>query len=177
MTVYSFVNQGGPIAWVICGISVIGLWQIIWKFITLNRFWKSERTLLPKSILGNLLTVKANQTLMLELIRTEVSCAFAPLEKGLTTIGTVSSLAPLLGLLGTVMGIFETFGSMAKQGVTDPQLLAGGINVALITTILGLIVSIPHVVGYNYFISRIDNERNEIEKEVFKELEKRLMVS
>jgi len=176
MSIYSFINNGGAIAWIICGLSVIGLWQIAWKFITIHRFWKRERTTLPEKILGKLRNVEANSIVMLELIRTETSCAFAPLEKGITTISTIASTAPLLGLLGTVMGIFETFGMMAKQGTADPQALAGGINIALITTIVGLIVAIPHVVSYNYFISRIDSERNEIENEILKALELKLVV-
>ncbi len=177
MTVYSFINQGGAIAWIICGLSVIGLWQIVWKFLTIHRFWKRERTTLPATILGNLRNVEANSVVMLELIRTEISCAFAPLEKGITTISTIASVAPLLGLLGTVMGIFETFGMMAKLGNADVQTVAGGINVALITTIVGLIVAIPHAVSYNYFISRIDSERTEIENEILKALEQKLAVN
>jgi biopolymer transport protein ExbB len=80
------------------------------------------------------------------------------LERYLNTLGTIASAAPLLGLLGTVIGMIEIFGSQAPTGSSgaNPQLLAHGISVALYNTAFGLIVAIPSLMCYRYFRSRVD---------------------
>ncbi len=174
MSPIRLVEQGGTVAWILVGMNIIGIWTILWKLLTLYQFKKRERPTLSKAII-NKITVSTNHTLILELIRTEIGNVFTPLERGVTTICTIASIAPLLGLLGTVMGIFTSFGSMAEAGVSDASVLAGGIKLALITTIIGLIVAIPHVISYNYFVSRIDRERDEVENEVLREFEGRVI--
>ncbi len=77
-------------------------------------------------------------------------------ERYLNTLGTIATAAPLLGLLGTVIGMIEIFGSQAPTGATNPQLLAHGISVALYNTAFGLIVAIPSLMFYRYFRGRID---------------------
>jgi biopolymer transport protein ExbB len=72
----------------------------------------------------------------------------------------------LLGLLGTVVGVLNTFDSITNHGLQDPTIFSGGISVALITTVAGLIVAIPHYIGYNYFIGILDNTELDIEKEI-----------
>jgi len=79
------------------------------------------------------------------------------LEKGLVWISLFISVAPMLGFLGTVIGMVEAFDSIEQAGIISPSLLAGGIKVALITTVGGLIVAIILQVFYNYLISKIDN--------------------
>ena len=75
-------------------------------------------------------------------------------ERYLKTLGTVATISPLLGLLGTVVGMIRTFDVIAAQGVGDPGALAGGISEALITTAVGLSIAIPSLVFYNYFMHR-----------------------
>jgi biopolymer transport protein ExbB len=77
------------------------------------------------------------------------------LNKYLTVLATIASIAPLIGLLGTVTGMVKAFGVIAVQGVGDPNALAGGISEALITTVAGLVVAIPTLVAHNYFSKRI----------------------
>jgi len=77
------------------------------------------------------------------------------LNKYLSVLATIASIAPLLGLLGTVTGMVKAFGVIAVQGVGDPNALAGGISEALITTVAGLVVAIPTLVAHNYFSKRI----------------------
>lgn len=80
------------------------------------------------------------------------------LERYLNTLGTIATAAPLLGLLGTVVGMIEIFGSQAPSGSggANPQLLAHGISIALYNTAFGLIVAIPSLMFYRYFRGRVD---------------------
>ena len=78
------------------------------------------------------------------------------LERYLNTLGTIASAAPLLGLLGTVIGMIEIFGSQTPTGGNNPALLAHGISVALYNTAFGLIVAIPALMFYRYFRGRVD---------------------
>ncbi|MDD0809664.1 MotA/TolQ/ExbB proton channel family protein [Curvibacter sp. RS43] len=85
----------------------------------------------------------------------------ARLEKSLSALATIASAAPLLGLLGTVIGMIEIFGSQASgpgvaTGASNPALLAHGISVALYNTAFGLIVAIPSLIFWRYFRSRVD---------------------
>jgi biopolymer transport protein ExbB len=77
------------------------------------------------------------------------------LERFLNTLGTIASAAPLLGLLGTVVGMIEIFGSQAPSGGTNPALLAHGISVALYNTAFGLVIAIPSLMLYRYFRGQI----------------------
>jgi biopolymer transport protein ExbB len=80
------------------------------------------------------------------------------LERYLNALGTIATAAPLLGLLGTVVGMIEIFGSQAPTGssASNPQLLAHGISVALYNTAFGLIVAIPSLMFYRYFRGRVE---------------------
>ncbi len=86
------------------------------------------------------------------------------LERGLVIIETVAGIAPLLGLLGTVIGILKVFNVISVQGVGQASALSGGISEALITTIVGLSVGIPAVVVYNFFSNKAEELVLEIEK-------------
>jgi biopolymer transport protein ExbB len=78
------------------------------------------------------------------------------LERYLNSLGTISQITPLLGLLGTVIGMIRVFNVITLQGVGDPTVLAGGISEALITTAAGLTVAIPSLMFYRYFRGRVD---------------------
>jgi len=77
------------------------------------------------------------------------------LERFLTTLGTIATAAPLLGLFGTVIGMIEIFGSQGPQG-TNPLALAHGISIALYNTAFGLVVAVPSMVFYRYFRAKVD---------------------
>jgi biopolymer transport protein ExbB len=80
------------------------------------------------------------------------------MEKHLPALGTITHIAPLLGLLGTVTGNIKAFGVLGKFGaVGDPGLLAKGISEALLTTAAGLIVAIPAIIFYNYLVNRVNH--------------------
>ncbi|TVP57969.1 MAG: MotA/TolQ/ExbB proton channel family protein [Gemmatimonadales bacterium] len=78
------------------------------------------------------------------------------LEKGLVILATLMNVAPLLGFLGTVIGMIIAFNSIEAAGEVEATLVAGGIKVALLTTAAGLTIAIPVSIAHNYFISRID---------------------
>lgn len=80
----------------------------------------------------------------------------AGLERGLIWLATCSNVAPLLGFLGTVIGMIEAFAAIENAGEVEATLVAGGIKVALITTAAGLVIAIPINIAHNYFITQID---------------------
>lgn len=78
------------------------------------------------------------------------------LERYLNTLGTIAAISPLLGLLGTVIGMIKVFSVIVTAGVGDPAVLAGGISEALITTAAGLSVAIPSLMFHRYFMGLVD---------------------
>lgn len=92
------------------------------------------------------------------------------LERYLNSLGTIAAIAPLLGLLGTVIGMVKVFAAITVHGVGNPGVLAGGISEALITTAAGLSVAIPALIGYRYLRGRVE------ELVVFMEQEAMLLI-
>ncbi|MGC4027671.1 MAG: MotA/TolQ/ExbB proton channel family protein [Steroidobacteraceae bacterium] len=88
------------------------------------------------------------------------------LERFLNTLGSIAGVSPLLGLLGTVMGIIKSFNAIYSGGLGDPRALSGGISEALLTTAAGLSVAIPSYVAYRYLRGRVDEIVIQIEKDV-----------
>ena len=86
------------------------------------------------------------------------------MERYLNTLGTIASAAPLLGLMGTVIGMIEIFGSQAPSGGNNPALLAHGISVALYNTAFGLMIAIPALMFYRYFRGLVDSYTLEMEQ-------------
>jgi len=90
------------------------------------------------------------------------------LDRFLTTLGTIAAISPLLGLLGTVVGMVQVFAAITTSGVGDPSALADGISQALITTAAGLTVAIPSLIGYRYLRNHVDSLVVEMEQEATK---------
>ncbi|HEY9149919.1 MAG: MotA/TolQ/ExbB proton channel family protein [Xanthomonadaceae bacterium] len=93
------------------------------------------------------------------------------LERYLNTLGTIASITPLLGLLGTVIGMIKVFTAITTMGVGDPAPLAGGISEALITTAAGLSVAIPSLMFYRYLRGRVDMLVMRMEQEAMRMVE------
>jgi biopolymer transport protein ExbB len=89
--------------------------------------------------------------------------AIKKIEKYLGSVATIATLSPMLGLLGTVLGIMKSFGALSRVGPYAVDLLAGGIQEALISTALGLAVAIPSWAFYNFMVSRVDYFVREVE--------------
>ena len=108
-------------------------------------------------------------------IATAGTIEMAFLERGLIWVSSVTTIAPLIGFLGTVSGMINAFEAIAASEQVNAKLVASGISEALITTATGLVVAIPATIGYNYFVSSIDHfviEMEETSAELIEELER-----
>jgi biopolymer transport protein ExbB len=92
------------------------------------------------------------------------------LDRFLTSLGTIASMAPLLGLLGTVIGMIEIFGAQTGGG-TNPGQLAHGISIALYNTAFGLIVAIPAMIAYRFFRGKVESLVVDMEQQAIKLVE------
>ncbi len=86
------------------------------------------------------------------------------LERGLVGLETIAGVAPLLGLMGTVLGMVKVFNVISQQGLGEANVLSGGISEALITTVTGLAIGIPALIAYNVFTSKAEGVVMDIEK-------------
>ncbi len=119
---------------------------------------------------AGLRNVKSSREVMKESIEEAGRAVTHDLERFLTSLGTIAAIAPLLGLLGTVIGMVEIFGSQTPTG-SNPAQLAHGISVALYNTAFGLIVAIPAMIFYRFFRARVDNLAIEMEQQAIKLVE------
>jgi biopolymer transport protein ExbB len=119
---------------------------------------------------AGLKNAKSSREVMKEAIEESGRAATVELERFLTTLGTIASVSPLLGLLGTVIGMVEIFGAQTAGG-TSPAVLAHGISVALYNTAFGLIVAIPSMIFYRFFRTRVETLVIEMEQQAVKLVE------
>ncbi len=122
---------------------------------------------LGRILAAGLANVKAPRPVMKEAIEEVGRVVTHDLERFLTSLGTIAAAAPLLGLLGTVIGMIEIFGSQGASG-SNPIQLARGISIALYNTALGLIVAIPSLMFYRYFRAKVDGLIVEMEQQAIK---------
>jgi biopolymer transport protein ExbB len=116
---------------------------------------------------AGLKNIKSPPEVMKESIEEAGRAVSHDLGRFLTTLGTIASISPLLGLFGTVVGMIEIFGSQTAVG-NSPAILAHGISVALYNTAYGLIVAIPSMIFYRHFRSRVDTLTIEMEQQALK---------
>ncbi|MBP7783770.1 MAG: MotA/TolQ/ExbB proton channel family protein [Aliarcobacter sp.] len=149
----SYIDKGGAIVYILIALNIIGFTIILWKFFTLPR----KNAMISK--------IRAKVTINSS-ITSQIEYEVKKLESGLTLIKNIATIAPLLGLLGTVIGVYKSFEAITQNGLGDPTIFSNGIGIALITTIAGLIVAIPHQIAYNHFISMIDSIELKAKKEL-----------
>jgi biopolymer transport protein ExbB len=154
-------EDGGPVGYVIIGVGLFGLLLCIWKALALfstggkiSRQMKNKDAI-KSNPLGRVLAVYSdNPVVDLETLELKLDEAIlretAPIEKGLSFIKVLYVVAPLLGLLGTVVGMISTFQMITLFGTSDPRMMAGGISTALVTTVLGLTVAIPLTLFHSF---------------------------
>ena len=126
---------------------------------------------LGRVLAAGLVNLQHDREIMKEAIEETGRHVVHELERFLNTLGTIASITPLLGLLGTVIGMIKVFNTITTSGVGDAGLLAGGISEALITTAAGLVVAIPSLMFYRYFRGLLDEYVVRMEEEALKLVE------
>jgi biopolymer transport protein ExbB len=126
---------------------------------------------LGRILAAGLLNMHHDREVMKEAIEDTGRQVVVELDRFLNTLGTIASITPLLGLLGTVIGMIKVFTAITAMGVGNPTVLAGGISEALITTAAGLSVAIPSLMFYRYFRGRVDMLVLKMEEEALKLVE------
>jgi len=187
---WELVRAGGPFMWpiIVCSIAAVGillerLWTLQRKRVLPQDLIKKVSDLAEKnqvtpkviealeknSPLGRVLAAAlANRDrgreIMMERVQDTGRHVVHELERFLNSLGTIASISPLLGLLGTVTGIIRAFNAVMLGGMGDPRLLAGGISEALITTAGGLAVAIPSFIAYRYLRGKVEGIVVDMEK-------------
>ena len=178
------LEKGGVIMWIIMFLSVIAAVLIIERLFYFRRIRVDEEKMINRlkstlkkghfdealsicennpSPITNLMKVGIEHRgysaeTIKETILDAANLEIPKMEKHLPALGTITHIAPLLGLLGTVTGNISAFGVLGKLGsVGDPGLLAKGISEALLTTAAGLIVAIPAIIFYNYLVNKVNH--------------------
>ncbi len=191
--------KGGNFMWWLLAAALLGLVFMIERFWTLNRAHVNTRKLIGtvittlrtdgvqaageecQKVRGPIAAIlysglqKADRgpEAVEKAITTAGTIEMAFLERGLIWISSVSTIAPLIGFLGTVSGMINAFEAIATSDTVNAQLVAAGISEALITTATGLVLAIPTSIAFNYFVSRIDRfviEMEEASAELVEEL-------
>ena len=194
---FELIRAGGFLMWPILACSIVSMAIIAERFWSLReskiaptnlvanvwQWHKSEQldakriqALRTNSPLGmilaaGLLNRKHSREIMKESIEEVGRLVAHNLERFLNTLGTISSITPLLGLLGTVIGMIKVFTVITSQGIGDPSVLSEGISEALLTTAAGLSVAIPSLMFYRYFRGKVDDLVVTMEQEALKMVE------
>ncbi|MGI9308367.1 MAG: MotA/TolQ/ExbB proton channel family protein [Gammaproteobacteria bacterium] len=143
----------------------------VWEWLSKEQLNHEHiQTLQDSSPLGEILAAgltsrHRNREIMQERIEDTGRHVVHELERYLNALGTIAAISPLLGLLGTVIGMVKVFAAITSNGVGNPAVLAGGISEALITTAAGLSVAIPALIGYRYLRGRVEAIVVQMEKE------------
>lgn len=130
----------------------------------------NENSPLGQVFAAGLKNIKSSPNIMKEAIEEAGRATTHEMERFLTTLGTIASISPLLGLFGTVIGMIEIFGAQ-NAGGSNPAELAHGISVALYNTAFGLIVAVPSMIFYRHFRAKVDSLIFEMEQHAIKLVE------
>jgi biopolymer transport protein ExbB len=167
MDLMHYIDRGGVIVLILIGLNIVGVTIMLMKFFQLT-FINSKKTKIIQKTLEKV--SKVNSSFLHQIVQNSIQTQIKSLESGLNIVKIIAIISPLLGLLGTVIGVLSAFDNIAQNGLGQTSMFAGGISVALITTIAGLIVAIPHLMGYNYFIGRIDKIELDIEQAILEKI-------
>ncbi|MGB6450480.1 MAG: MotA/TolQ/ExbB proton channel family protein [Steroidobacteraceae bacterium] len=191
---WEIVRAGGPFMWPIVLASIAAaaiilerLWtlqekrvlprdltQRVWKLVEANQVNEKviaaleQNSPLGKVLAAGLANRHRSREIMMERLEDTGRHVVHDLERFLNTLGTIASISPLLGLLGTVTGIIKAFNALEAGAAGDPRMLSGGIAEALIATAAGLCVAIPALIGYRYLRGRVEGFVIEMEKDAIK---------
>jgi biopolymer transport protein ExbB len=195
--VFEIIKAGGWLMWplILCSIGSIAIiaerfWALqskkiipkhlvaqVWNWHKKNELTVDAlRQLREGSPLGRVLAAGIlnrghSRTIMKEAIEEAGRHEIHEMERFLNTLGTIAAVSPLIGLLGSVVGLMEVFSSMTTHGVGNPQALGAGISKIMIATAAGLGVAIPALIFYRYFQRRVDEIAISLEQEAIKMVE------
>lgn len=182
--IIELINSGGFVSYLLILCSIISLTIIINRVVfykskgkySCDEFLGKVENMLDKNDIGGILlfcdnnsSIFSNITRVAMNLRQEsrgkivryldkeVGKNISDLERYTIVVGTIANVAIYFGLLGTIIGIIEAFSSIATSGMGGIETIIGGVSKALITTAFGLVVAIPAVVFYNYFLNKIEN--------------------
>lgn len=179
---WGYFERGGPVMWPLLVLSILGVTVAIWRWWVLRQVTRNvpafmrelrarlvegdvsgaievcERFPSPVSsiVKAGLLRYGRPKDQIERALEDASAHELAALERGLPVLATVAMVAPLLGFLGTVTGMINSFEALASVGLNNPAAVAQGISEALITTAAGLIIAIPIQMAYNYFVTRVN---------------------
>jgi biopolymer transport protein ExbB len=179
---WTYFERGGPVMWPLLALSVLAVTVAIWRWMALRNatrnlggFMTELRDRVSAGDVDGAIElcdrhggpvaaiVRAGLRRLgrpkdeIELSLQDASAhELAELEKGLPILATIAMVAPLLGFLGTVTGMINSFEALASVGLNNPAAVASGISEALITTAAGLMIAIPVQMAYNYFVARVN---------------------
>lgn len=187
-TIYQIIVSGGPVMWPLVGCSFVVATVILERTL----FWLSLERYRNRKLMDQILTlaesgswseVREKATVsrdhvirilvvgilhrdydMARAMEAETEMVLQRMQRFMPVLDTMITVAPLLGILGTVLGIISSFNMLGAEGIADPKLVTSGIAQALLTTAGGLIISIVALIPYNYFNTRIDRAIHVIEK-------------
>lgn len=188
-----FIVKGGLVLWIIIGLGVIAAIIVVERLLYLRKIRTDEDKLFIRvksalehgradealsicdnnvSPMSSLLRVGIEyrdypENTQKEMIKDMAGQEVPRLERNLSALGTITHIAPLLGLLGTVTGTMRAFGVLGRFGaVADPSVLAMGVSEALITTVGGLVVAVPCVIFYNFLVTKVGLILTKMENQV-----------
>jgi biopolymer transport protein ExbB len=186
---WSYFAKGGPVMWPLLVLSILAVVVVVWRWLALRAATRNSGSLiaalrerlLARDPMGAIAACDAHPGSVGNIVKAgllkigkpkdeiELSLQDASahelmvLERGLPVLATVAMIAPLLGFLGTVTGMINSFDALAAVGLNNPAAVASGISEALITTAAGLIIAIPVQMAYNYFVVRVNGSVREME--------------
>lgn len=155
MTLFDYVHKGGLIMYVLVLANIISFTIIAWKWIVLHNQKKSLQTD-ANTLWDTILKENGGSTPGIAYLKEKIQQHVHKLEVGLDFVKITATSSPLLGLLGTVIGILVAFETISKTGLGSPEKFASGIAMALITTAGGLLVAIPNGILYNVLMSKLN---------------------
>lgn len=146
-----YIHLGGSVMYILVVLNIIGLSILLWKFIQIQIENKKAQKIVTK-IFSDVKKEHSSSSKNLEdAIFNKTSKYLLSCENGMNTIKIIATISPILGLLGTVLGVLSSFEAISEAGFSNgANTFASGISLALITTVGGLIVALPHYIGYNY---------------------------
>ena len=183
-------DKGGLLIYPLLALLIWGLYIIVVKWIALRRgkiinpgvvehiekllierkipeataYCKQHALPMTRVLLTAILNYEKSEGELKEILEEAGRQEVPQIRSHLAALGTIASVAPLLGLLGTVIGMISVFATLSEETTVNPAMLAGGISEALVTTAFGMVIAMPTLAFYNFFIARVQNLIIEMEK-------------